>query len=194
MVGEKKYRFAGSTVMHDGHKLYRIRAIRDFGIVKTGTLGGWIESEANLAHDNDAWVADHAAVYENAVIRDSAIVAGCAVVCGNAVVHDNAVVSDRVRISENADIGGNVHIFGRSHICNNAYIRNAGDIIVVQGGHHLFSTYNFYRCSDGMVRVTSADSCGTLDELKENAENNCDENADELLALANFIQTHFKNR
>lgn len=37
-------------------KLYRIKAIRSFGNVKVGDLGGFIESENNLAQYWTCWV------------------------------------------------------------------------------------------------------------------------------------------
>ena len=36
--------------------LTQIRALRDFGAVKAGDLGGWIESEKNLSQGGDCWV------------------------------------------------------------------------------------------------------------------------------------------
>ena len=45
-----------------GQKLFRIRALTDFGSVKVGDLGGYIQSEKNLSHDGDAWVANKAYV------------------------------------------------------------------------------------------------------------------------------------
>lgn len=48
--------------------LYRIRAcvaIPQLG-VKAGDLGGYIESEKNLNHDDQSWVYDDAWVYGNA--------------------------------------------------------------------------------------------------------------------------------
>ena len=35
--------------------VYRIKALRDFGDVKTGQLGGWIEKESNLSHDGNCF-------------------------------------------------------------------------------------------------------------------------------------------
>lgn len=94
----KKYEFSGSTLECEGKTLYRIRAIRDFGDVKAGDLGGWIGREENLSHYGDCWVYEEAKVYgntkifENAhvsghlIIHDNAILSGNAVVCGKAVV------------------------------------------------------------------------------------------------------------
>jgi hypothetical protein len=38
------------TVSERGQILYRIRAMRDFGVVRKGELGGYIASEHNLSH------------------------------------------------------------------------------------------------------------------------------------------------
>ena len=46
-----------------GTKLFRIRALVEFGDVEAGELGGYVEKEENLDHDDDAWVygdADYA--------------------------------------------------------------------------------------------------------------------------------------
>ena len=41
----KKYELTDETKEFNGKTLYRIRALIDFGLVKTGDLGGWIEKE-----------------------------------------------------------------------------------------------------------------------------------------------------
>ena len=57
-----------------GHTLYRIKALRDFGDVTKGDLGGYIESEDNLSHNGDAWVFDDARVWGNAEVCGSAVI------------------------------------------------------------------------------------------------------------------------
>ena len=87
-----------------GHTLYRIQAVKDFGEVKKGDLGGWIESEKNLSQDDDSWVGgetmvfdnglvsgdakvfDTAQVFDNAIVTDFGFVNGCAEICGDAIV------------------------------------------------------------------------------------------------------------
>lgn len=49
-----------------GKKLYRIEALKDFGDVKAGDLGGYIESEDNLSRDGNAWVGANTLVGGNA--------------------------------------------------------------------------------------------------------------------------------
>ena len=56
----KKYEFTGETKTVFGRTLHRIRAILDFGDVKAGDIGGWVEKESNLSHEGDAWVYGNA--------------------------------------------------------------------------------------------------------------------------------------
>ena len=46
---EKKYELTEVTVTYGKAILHRIKALKDFGNVKKGDLGGWIESEDNLS-------------------------------------------------------------------------------------------------------------------------------------------------
>ena len=72
----KKYELTEETVTVYGKTLYRIRAVRDFGSVKTGEFGGYIEKEENLSHFGDAWVYGNAKVYGNARVSGNAWVYG----------------------------------------------------------------------------------------------------------------------
>lgn len=90
---------------------YRIRALRDFGDVKAGDLGGYIESENNLSHDGDCWVYDNAVVCNDAVVRDNAKVRGdaeviaAAVISGDAKVFGEARIKDFAKVSDQARVG-----------------------------------------------------------------------------------------
>lgn len=64
----KKYELTEETFTVFGKTLYRIRAVRDFGSVKTGEFGGYIEKEENLSHFGNAWISDNARVYGNAEV------------------------------------------------------------------------------------------------------------------------------
>ena len=76
----KKYELTEETLTVSEKTLYRIRAVRDFGFVKTGEFGGYIEKEENLSHFGNAWISGDAKVY------------GDARVSGNALVYGNAEV------------------------------------------------------------------------------------------------------
>ena len=76
----KKYELTDETQEWNGRTLHRIRALADFGDVKAGELGGWIEKEENLSHNGNAWV------YGDAWVCGDARVCGDAQVCGNAEI------------------------------------------------------------------------------------------------------------
>src|SRR5205823_3763851 len=97
--GEKKYELMrDQQVIAGGVTLYRIRALRDFGKVKAGDLGGFLESERNLSHEGDCWVADEARVYGDALVSHDARV------YGRAEVYDHARISDRGQVLGNARV------------------------------------------------------------------------------------------
>ena len=68
----KKFEFTGETktisLFFRTATLHRIRAIAEFGLVKIGDLGGWIEKEENLSHEGKAWVCGDAEVWGNAKV------------------------------------------------------------------------------------------------------------------------------
>lgn len=68
----RKFELTTDTKMRFGKKLFRIKALIDFGNVKAGEKGGYIEKEENLSQCGNAWVY------------------GDAEVCGNAWVYGNA--------------------------------------------------------------------------------------------------------
>ena len=89
---EKKYRLTDETINVDGRILHRIEALKDFGNVKKGDKGGFVEKEDNLSQYSDCWVYDDAKVYDNAKVSSRAIVCGKAQVYGNAKVCGNTEV------------------------------------------------------------------------------------------------------
>ena len=68
----KKYEFTGEVKVKFGVTLKRIRALIDFGNVKKGELGGFIEKEENLSYAGDAWVSGDAEVSGNARVSGDA--------------------------------------------------------------------------------------------------------------------------
>lgn len=83
----KKFKLTDTTELWVGIKmrLYRIRALKDFGDVKAGELGGWVESEDNLDQEGNCWVEPDGCVYGKARIEMDAIVKPWAQI-GNAAV------------------------------------------------------------------------------------------------------------
>jgi carbonic anhydrase/acetyltransferase-like protein (isoleucine patch superfamily) len=117
-----KYELTGETVSTGGHQLYRIRALRDFGNVRAGELGGFVETEVNLSHLGNAWVRDEARasgfafVCENALVCDQAEISGEAIVSGGAVVSASAKVRDTACVGEGSVVGENAEVFGKAKL------------------------------------------------------------------------------
>ena len=92
----KKFEFTGETkiisLFFRTATLHRIRAVAEFGLVKVGDLGGWIEKEENLSHEGKAWVCGDAKVWGNAKVCGDAKVWGNAKVCGDAEVFSTSHV------------------------------------------------------------------------------------------------------
>lgn len=137
---EKKYQLADEILTCGGRLLHRIQAIKDFGNVKKGDLGGWIEKEDNLSHEGNCWVFNNAKVYDNArvegnasitdraTVTNNSIICGYAFVAGKAVIADNAKISDYAKIRDQVYIGGNAIIsdlamvYGRSEVYGNSKV------------------------------------------------------------------------
>ena len=56
------------TIEFEGRTLHRIRALKDFGGVKKGDLGGFVENENNLSHYGSCWIYDDAKAMDNSRI------------------------------------------------------------------------------------------------------------------------------
>ena len=72
----RKYEFTGETKIINlcGKEvtLHRIKAVIEFGLIKVGEVGGWIEKESNLSHDDKSWVYGNAKVWGNAKVYGNA--------------------------------------------------------------------------------------------------------------------------
>ena len=140
----KKYELTEETIDMYGRTLYRIKALRDFGDVKAGDLGGFVESEDNLCHYGTAWVHDNARVHGDAYVWGYAQVDKYASIYGNAEIWGSA------HISESACVGG------FASIGNNADIVRRADFLVVGSIGSRNDNTTFYRTGNAQIWV----SCG----------------------------------
>ena len=115
-----KYKITDETKKHGEATLYRIQALKDFGAVKAGELGGWVANQYNLSQGGDCWVSENAQVYDNARVGGNALVSGNAQVIGNAWVGGNAVVSGNVRVGGNAWVSGHAVVNGDAQVSSDA--------------------------------------------------------------------------
>lgn len=102
-----KFELSDEIITHEGVKLHRIVATRNFKGVKSGEKGGWVEHEGNLDQNGDCWIFDNAKVY------------------GGSVVTDNAVVSDKAEVFEAAIVDGKSLISGTAEVSGKAVVTDS---------------------------------------------------------------------
>ena len=163
---DKKYELTDEKIEAFCTTLYRIRALRDISAfdVKAGDLGGFIEKEENLSHDDNAWVCGNARVY------------GDARVCGDARVYDNAWVC------------GDARVYGNARVCGDA------DIMWLSKIGSRLGTTTVFKAKDGNIKVTCGCFYGSLDEFDKKVEKTHGDNryGKEYKAFIELVKIHFK--
>ena len=188
---EKKYKLREDlTKEFYGKTLYRIEALRDFGDVAKGELGGYIEKEKNLIHDGNAEVLGNAEVYGNAKVCGDAVVYGDAQVCGKAVVCGNAQVYDDAQVCGNAQVYGDAQVYGNAQVCGDAVITKTSDYYV---GKNTWSSgrYFTYTRSNRMWKV----GCfyGTGEELIEKAYKDSEVSGREYKRIVEYVEAMYND-
>ena len=196
---EKKYKLT-EEICYDflGIKLYRIEALKDFGIVKKGDKGGYIENENNLSQEGDCWiygntkVSDKAIVCGNAQVSGNAQVFGNATVYGNALVYGNAKVYDDAKVYEYAMVQGNAKVYGNAEIRTNACIY--GDAVIDSIGDYIVFK-NFWSSGRSFTWTRSNDmwkvGCfyGTGEELIKKAYKDSEISGKEYERIVKYVET-----
>ena len=161
---DKKYELIESDIKG----LYRVKALKDFGYVKKGDIGGYVENPNNLSHEGYCWVCDNAKIYGNARIYGNSEISGCAVIDGNAQIHGNSRILGCAVIDGNAQIHGdcevldyaiirdNALIYGDSVISGNAFI--GGDTEIKTGCHigyieEKFKNVLYIQCKASLITI-----------------------------------------
>ena len=165
----KKYKLTDETSLCCGRTLHRIVALCDFGNVKKGDKGGWIEKEENLSQNGSCWVYGNAQVCDNAIVRDYA------------KVFDNVIIRDNSEVYGNSEVGGNIVIGGSTEIScvinilagakfYNVKISSTKDYIVFKNwwssgryftwtrSNNMWSVGCFYGTGDELIKKAYADS------------------------------------
>ena len=168
----KKYELTKETKVIGGKTLFRIRALRSFGDIKAGDLGGFIENERNLSHEGNAWVS------------------------GDARVEDNARVDGDAWVDGNARVDGDAWVDGNAQVSGDGLINSNNDYLCEKGlGSHNRSA-SFFKCKDGHIHVLCGCFDGNLDEFenKVKKEHGNSKYAKEYLGFIEVVKTHFEVR
>lgn len=121
---EKKYELLENEVVYIYMcKLHRIKALKDFGDVKAGDFGGWIESEKNLDQDGNCWIYDEAKVFDDAMVIDNARIDGHAEIYESSCVRDDSYVGCYARVHGNAEIRCNAYVYSHADVHGHAIVK-----------------------------------------------------------------------
>ena len=123
-----KYKFTEDIIEYNGHILHRIIALKDFGDVKKGDLGGWVEKYENLSQEGDCWIYNNAKVGRNTKVYDNAVVYGYSEITGNAEIFEDSKVMGGSLIQGNAKIYGQARIRDRAMVEKNAQVYGNADV------------------------------------------------------------------
>lgn len=177
----KKFELTTETITNvDGKKLFRIKALIDFGDVKAGELGGYVEKEENVSQDGDAWVSGNAEVSGDAEVRD------------NAWVSDNAKVRDNAKVSGNAWVRGDAWVSDNAKVSGDAEVRDNADYTLVQGFGTKFRCTTFYRSKNKKIMVNCGCFHGDLEGFRKQVkETRSGKIAKEYLMIADLMEYHF---
>lgn len=151
----KKYELTNEYIIYLGRKLYRIKALKNFGNVKIGELGGYIEKEDNLSQYDNAWVYGDTRVFDEAIVKDNAMVYGEAIVKDNAIVGGNAIVKDKT------------WVFGNARIKGNAWIESNADYLNISSLDSYNSYITFAKSRDNTILVHCDWFSGNIEEFEK---------------------------
>ena len=130
----RKYELMPETTEINGTLCRRIRAIRDFGDIAEGDIGGFVESEWNLSHEGDCWIYQDAVACEDSCVSDNASlfgdagVSGMARIRGSAIVSENAMVSGEAVVEDEAWVWDYASVSGRARLCGEGEAGEAATI------------------------------------------------------------------
>jgi len=117
-----KYELTTNFIEYKDRKVYQIKALKNFGYVKAGDLGGYIENESNLSQEGNCWAFEGTQVYDEAKVSENAEVRGFARIYGYAEVSGYAEVYDNAQVYDEAKVSGYAKICGYAQIGNNCII------------------------------------------------------------------------
>lgn len=106
-----------------GRRQKRVKALRDFGNVKAGSLGGIVSSERNLSQNGNCWISYDSKVLEYALVADDAQILEGSTIKGNALILGKSVIINS-NVSGRTMVNGE-SVVSQSNIRGHAIIKNS---------------------------------------------------------------------
>lgn len=122
--------------------VYRIRALKNFGDVKAGDLGGYVSSQDNLGRSGTCWV------------HDDSVVTGTGKVMGNSQVRDHSFIYS------------GVHVRGNSVVTNSTVMNNESKTLKIVD-ETIENQVIGKKCVETHKEIASENSIEDLDAMLE---------------------------
>ena len=138
-MNDKKYEILmdkENTIEWKGHTLHRIRALRDFGDIKKGDIGGFVENENNLSHKGNCWIYDDAKamddsimydnsrIYDKSELHDDSIMHNYTRMYDYSELHNNSIMNDDSAMYDNSTMYDYSIMYDNSEMYNNSTLKN----------------------------------------------------------------------
>lgn len=159
-----KYTITSNILTIDNRDFFQVKALKDFGSVKAGDLGGYIQSSENLSQEGNCWIGRDVVLMDNARVEDNATILGDSAVRNNGTVRGNALVKN-ASVIDNSVVEGRAYVAGGLHDYDSIVIK---DNAVVRG--NLVGSYVIcgHTIIDGEYACTSTDTWIGIDVDDDN--------------------------
>ena len=109
-----------NTIEFEGRILHRIRALKNFGDVKTGDIGGYVESKWNLSQEGNCWIYDNAKCVDNSQMYGNSQMYDNSQMYGNSQMYDNSRMYDRSCMFDNSKMYDNSRMYDNTMMFDNS--------------------------------------------------------------------------
>ena len=109
-----------NTIEWGGRVLHRIKALKDFGDVKKGDIGGFVEKETNLSHEGNCWIYDNAKAMDNSKVYGNSRMYGYSKVYGNSGMYGYSKMFDYSEMYDNSSMNDYSEIYDYSEMYDNS--------------------------------------------------------------------------
>lgn len=111
-----KYEITNIPITPGATNLWRIRALKTFGKVLKGEVGGFVEHADNLSQEGNCWIGGDAQASGNSMLVENAQMFGKAQAQDTVFMGGNSKAYESALLVEHAQLMNDVEVFGSSHI------------------------------------------------------------------------------
>ena len=133
-MNNKKYEILmdeENTIEWGGRVLHRIKALKDFGDVKKGDIGGFVEKEINLSHEGNCWIYDNAKAMDNSKVYGNSRMYGYSKMFDYSEMYDNSSMNDYSEIYDYSEMYGDSELNNKAKLYGKL-ISKVDDFIEIQ--------------------------------------------------------------